>query len=62
LLHCKHLVDTEIETPDIVIFDEVHYGYENNLIQSVFKKFPNAIFIGLSATPIDDNGFILKWI
>jgi superfamily II DNA or RNA helicase len=54
------LIDTEIETPDIVIFDEVHYGYENNLIQSVFKKFTNAIFIGLSATPIDDNGFILS--
>jgi len=37
----------------------VHYAYDSNLIQSLFTRFPNAIFIGLSATPVDDKGFLL---
>jgi superfamily II DNA or RNA helicase len=53
------LINTEIPEPNIVIIDEVHYGYESNMIQSLFTKFPNALFIGLSATPVDDRGYLL---
>lgn len=53
------LIKFDIKEPTIVIIDEVHYAYESNLIQSLFTKFPNAIFIGLSATPVDDKGYLL---
>lgn len=54
------LADTEVKNPDIIILDEVHYGYESKLIKSVFEKYPDAIYIGLSATPLDDRGFLLE--
>jgi len=54
------LIKVEIKEPKIIIIDEVHYAYESNLIQSLFTKFPNAIIIGLSATPVDDKGFLLE--
>lgn len=53
------LQNTEIEAPEIVIIDEVHYGYEANMIQSLFTRFPKAIFLGMSATPVDNKGFLL---
>jgi len=53
------LANTEILEPKIVIIDECHYGYESNYIQSLFIKWPKAIFIGLSATPTDDKNYLL---
>ena len=53
------LLNTEIEDPKIVLIDEVHYAYESDYIQSLFLRFPKAIFIGLSATPTDDKNFLL---
>jgi superfamily II DNA or RNA helicase len=53
------LIQTEIKAPKIIIIDEVHYGYNSKLIQNLFKRFPEAIVIGLSATPVDDNDCIL---
>lgn len=49
----------KIPTPDVIIIDEVHYGYESNMIQGLIEKFPNAVVIGLSATPVDDDGYLL---
>lgn len=54
------LVNTDIKEPNIIIIDECHYAYESSLIQSIFDKFPNAYFIGLSATPVDDRGYLLE--
>ena len=54
------LKNKEIEHPKIVIIDEVHYAYNGDLIQSLFARFPDAIFIGLSATPVDDNNYLLE--
>ena len=54
------LITTEIKLPKIIIIDEVHYGYNSKLIQNLFKRFPEAIVIGLSATPVDDNDCILQ--
>jgi superfamily II DNA or RNA helicase len=53
------LNNTEIKPPKIVIIDEVHYAYESGLVQNLFTRFPNAIFIGLSATPVDNNDYLL---
>ena len=53
------LINYDIEEPNIVIIDEVHYAYDSNLVQSLFTKFPNALFIGLSATPVDDKDYLL---
>lgn len=49
----------DIPIPDIVIMDEIHYGTNSNMIQSLFARFPDAIFIGLSATPIERDGYLL---
>lgn len=53
------LINRQISEPKIIIIDEVHYAYESKLIKDLFDKFPNAIFIGLSATPLDNRGFLL---
>jgi superfamily II DNA or RNA helicase len=53
------LIKTEIQTPKIIIIDEVHFGYNSKLIQNLFTRFPDSIVIGLSATPVDDNDCIL---
>ena len=53
------IMNTDIVTPNVIIIDEVHYGFESNMIQSLFERFPDAIFIGLSATPVNERGFLL---
>lgn len=53
------LLNTQIKEPKIVIIDEVHYSYESSFIQSLFTRFPSAIFIGLSATPTDSKNYLL---
>ena len=53
------LANTDIKAPKVVIIDEVHYAYESNYVQSLFTKWPDAVFIGLSATPTDDKNFLL---
>lgn len=53
------LKNTDVKEPKIVLIDECHYAYETNYIQSLFNRWPNAIFIGLSATPTDDKNFLL---
>lgn len=44
---------------DIVIFDEIHYGFDGIMIEKLMQRFRNR-FIGLSATPYDKNGEKLK--
>ena len=54
------LFKTEIGQPKIIIIDEIHYAYNSDLIQSVFQRWPGSVFIGLSATPVDDKDFLLN--
>lgn len=44
----------------IIIADEVHYGVNSKMQDKVFAKYPDAIIIGLSATPITHAGYKLK--
>jgi len=44
----------------IVIIDEGHWSANSNIQQDVMSKYPNAITIGMSATPITASGHRLK--
>ncbi|CAA6814061.1 MAG: Unknown protein [uncultured Sulfurovum sp.] len=46
--------------PDVIIIDEVHYGFDGSMIEKLIKKKPNTRVIGLSATPYDRKGKLLK--
>jgi len=48
----------KLTTPDLIIFDEVHYAPK--MINTIKKRFPKAYTIGLSATPIDSQGYLLE--
>ena len=42
--------------PDVIIIDEIHYGFEGTMIEKLIKNKPNTRVIGLSATPYDKYG------
>jgi superfamily II DNA or RNA helicase len=46
--------------PDIIIIDEIHYGFNGKMYNQLIKNNPNSRIIGLSATPYDQNGKKLK--
>ena len=46
--------------PDVIIIDEVHFGYEKKMLSKIMEYNPNARIIGLSATPFDENGYPFK--
>ena len=46
--------------PDIIIIDEVHYGYSGVMIDSLKFAHKYSRIIGLSATPYDKDGKLLK--
>lgn len=46
--------------PDVIIIDEVHYGYEGKMLQQLIQNNPYARIIGLSATPYNKKGEQLK--
>lgn len=46
--------------PDVIIIDEVHFGYEKKMLNDIMANNPKARIIGLSATPYDSNGYLLK--
>lgn len=54
------LMNREIENPDLILIDEVHYGYNSKLVQQLFERFPKARVIGLSATPVNEQGYLLE--
>lgn len=45
-----------LTSPDVVIWDEWHLGSENGVMAENFFKSYQCKIIGLSATPIDENG------
>lgn len=47
-------------SPDVIIIDEVHFGYEKKMLNKIMEYNPNARIIGLSATPFDENGYPFK--
>jgi superfamily II DNA or RNA helicase len=46
--------------PDVIIVDEVHHGYSGKNLEELKLAHPNSRIIGLSATPYDKDGVLLK--
>ena len=46
--------------PNVIIVDEIHYGYDGTMLKRLRESHPNARIIGLSATPYDSSGVLLK--
>jgi DNA repair protein RadD len=46
--------------PALIIHDEKHNGHTGKSHKSVMEKFPNAIYLSLTATPFDSKGWPLK--
>ena len=42
--------------PDLIIIDEAHLGNGKESQAKIYKKYPNAIFLGLTATCFDSTG------
>ena len=45
--------------PDIIIIDEVDYGYNGGMLKNLLEMYPKSKIIGLTATPITDKGYLL---
>ena len=45
---------------DIILIDEVHINHGGKIWTLLNKHYPDAIYIGISATPIDENAYALK--
>lgn len=46
--------------PDVIIIDEVHFGFDGKMLEALLKDKPDMRIIGLSATPYDQNGKLLQ--
>lgn len=46
--------------PHVIIVDEIHYGYSGKMLAELKEANPNSRIIGLSATPYDSDGVLLK--
>lgn len=47
-------------SPDIIIFDEIHWGADTAYIGKIIANNPNAKLLGISATPFDSRGYVLE--
>ena len=45
---------------DYIFIDECHFAHGSEYLNYIFDTYPNSIIIGLSATPIDENGYLLQ--
>jgi superfamily II DNA or RNA helicase len=54
------LGNRDFDTPNIIICDESHYSHKAGMIPELLKRFEKSMIIGLSASPIDDSGFLLE--
>lgn len=48
------------ESFDFIFIDECHFAHGSKYQKYIFKTFIESKIIGLSATPIDENGYLLK--
>lgn len=46
--------------PDVIIVDEIHYGYSGKMLAELKDSNTNSRIIGLSATPYDKDGVLLN--
>lgn len=46
--------------PDLIIVDEVHEGHSSQRLTTLRETYPQAKYLGISATPIDEKGYLLS--
>jgi len=44
---------------DIIFIDEVHLFWNGKLVDNLLKRYPEAIVVGMTGTPINLNGYLL---
>ena len=45
--------------PDVIIVDEVDFGFNGQMFKKLVKKHENAQIVGLTGTPITFKGYLL---
>lgn len=56
----QSVLSRKIDTPfDFIFIDEAHFAHGSEYMKYVFDTYPNSKYIALSATPIDENGYLL---
>jgi len=45
---------------DFIFIDECHFAHGSKYIDYIMETYRNSVIIGLSATPIDENGYLLS--
>lgn len=45
---------------DFIFIDECHFAHGSKYIDYIFETYKNSYIIGLSATPIDEDGYLLQ--
>ena len=45
---------------DFIFIDECHFAHGSKYIDYIMETYSNSVIIGLSATPIDENGYLLS--
>jgi superfamily II DNA or RNA helicase len=45
---------------DFIFIDECHFAHGSEYVNYIFDTYTSAKIIGLSATPIDENGYLLR--
>jgi len=45
---------------DFIFIDECHFAHGSEYVNYIFNTYTSAKIIGLSATPIDENGYLLQ--
>ena len=66
--HCKNVFISTVQTAskrkeikfDVIFIDEIHHGFDGKMINQLKLNNPNSRIIGLSATPYDRSGKLLK--
>ncbi|RKX82567.1 MAG: hypothetical protein DRP58_10110 [Spirochaetes bacterium] len=46
-------------TPDLIVIDEAHYGYQGKMLKQIFSMFQGTKFFFMSATPHNTDGKLL---
>ena len=53
--------EVELEC-DVLFIDEIHISYDSETMKGIIRKLKPKNIVGLSGTPIDENGMMLKGI
>ena len=57
----QSMLSMKIAEPfDYIIIDEAHFGNDSEYLNYILKTYSKSIIIALSATPLDENGYLIS--